>query len=322
MWSFTCRVWFVCRMDDGRLLDYLMNHDELMEEKVAFYIRDTMEALQYLHNCRVAHLDIKVRRKENDAVIQCPGTESSQLHRQGAGAVCTPKRWSLNGQALSFRPIDQRKDSLTCGARSFFFLQTRTYFLASLVCSQELSGFNEGEGGCLRQEWDVTSTWLKGNYKINPRGMVWAHTCTRLATKLPEQSWLVPRQLRAGKKECVSPSHLQQCSREPKARGGKGAGEEEVGRAGRGKGKQQAALCCRAREGNSVGNTPRERFRGRTSCVVEKKFKHSLTWRSVRLAQLVLPFVSTHGRRHCTVLDSALYCCPQLTSQLSWITEN
>lgn len=55
-------------MDDGRLLDYLMNHDELMEEKVAFYIRDTMEALQYLHNCRVAHLDIKVGRKEDEAV--------------------------------------------------------------------------------------------------------------------------------------------------------------------------------------------------------------------------------------------------------------
>lgn len=52
-------------MDDGRLLDYLMNHDELMEEKVAFYIRDIMEALQYLHNCRVAHLDIKVRRNSN-----------------------------------------------------------------------------------------------------------------------------------------------------------------------------------------------------------------------------------------------------------------
>ena len=52
-------------MDDGRLLDYLMNHDELMEEKVAFYIRDIMEALQYLHNCRVAHLDIKVIRSSN-----------------------------------------------------------------------------------------------------------------------------------------------------------------------------------------------------------------------------------------------------------------
>lgn len=87
-----CRVWFVCRMDDGRLLDYLMNHDELMEEKVAFYIRDTMEALQYLHNCRVAHLDIKVGTNRNDAVIPCPGTESSQLCRQGGGAVCTPQR--------------------------------------------------------------------------------------------------------------------------------------------------------------------------------------------------------------------------------------
>lgn len=62
-------VWFVCRMDDGRLLDYLMNHDELMEEKVAFYIRDTMEALQYLHNCRVAHLDIKVGTNENNALF-------------------------------------------------------------------------------------------------------------------------------------------------------------------------------------------------------------------------------------------------------------
>jgi len=77
-------------MDDGRLLDYLMNHDELMEEKVAFYIRDTMEALQYLHNCRVAHLDIKVRREDNDAITWCPGTESSQLHRQQGGAVCAP----------------------------------------------------------------------------------------------------------------------------------------------------------------------------------------------------------------------------------------
>lgn len=42
-------LFFPFRMDDGRLLDYLMNHDELMEEKVAFYIRDIMEALQYLH---------------------------------------------------------------------------------------------------------------------------------------------------------------------------------------------------------------------------------------------------------------------------------
>lgn len=77
-------------MDDGRLLDYLMNHDELMEEKVAFYIRDTMEALQYLHNCRVAHLDIKVRREL--CYYSVLSYREFQLHRQEGGAVRTPKR--------------------------------------------------------------------------------------------------------------------------------------------------------------------------------------------------------------------------------------
>jgi len=53
---------FVCvRLEDGRLLDYLVAHDELMEEKVAFFIRETLEALQHLHTCRVVHLDLKVK---------------------------------------------------------------------------------------------------------------------------------------------------------------------------------------------------------------------------------------------------------------------
>ncbi|XP_054643386.1 kalirin isoform X3 [Dunckerocampus dactyliophorus] len=46
-------------LEDGRLLDYLVAHDELMEEKVAFFMRDILEALQHLHTCRVAHLDLK-----------------------------------------------------------------------------------------------------------------------------------------------------------------------------------------------------------------------------------------------------------------------
>lgn len=67
-------------MDDGRLLDYLMNHDELMEEKVAFYIRDLMEALQYLHNCRVAHLDIKVRRESSSSWEDRSNNQLYALH--------------------------------------------------------------------------------------------------------------------------------------------------------------------------------------------------------------------------------------------------
>lgn len=52
---------YLFSVEDGRLLDYLVAHDELMEEKVAFFIKDTLEALQHLHTCRVAHLDLKVK---------------------------------------------------------------------------------------------------------------------------------------------------------------------------------------------------------------------------------------------------------------------
>lgn len=135
--------------------------------------------------------------------------------------------------------------------------------------------------------------------------MLWAHTCTNSATKLLSRAGLRPGSSGQARRNTCLP-HIHG---EPKTRGGEGAGEQEVGRAGRGKGKQHAALCCRACEGNWVGNRPRERFRGRTSCIAEK-FRPSLMSRSVRLAQLVPAFVSAHGRRHCTVLDSALYCCP------------
>ncbi|XP_078716213.1 kalirin-like isoform X1 [Lampetra fluviatilis] len=46
-------------LPDGRLLDHVVRQGELTEESVAGYLRDTLHALQYLHNCRIAHLDIK-----------------------------------------------------------------------------------------------------------------------------------------------------------------------------------------------------------------------------------------------------------------------
>lgn len=56
--------------------------------------------------------------------------------------------------------------------------------------------------------------------------MLWAHTCTNSATKLPEQSWLAPRQLKAGQKERMSPSHPWRARN--KGRGGcRGAGGGE-----------------------------------------------------------------------------------------------
>ncbi|XP_035770529.1 kalirin-like [Neolamprologus brichardi] len=55
----SCLLLVLELLEDGRLLDYLVAHDELMEEKVAFFIRETLEALEHLHTCRVAHLDLK-----------------------------------------------------------------------------------------------------------------------------------------------------------------------------------------------------------------------------------------------------------------------
>nr|XP_061838372.1 triple functional domain protein-like isoform X2 [Nerophis lumbriciformis] len=45
--------------DQGRLLDYIVSWGNLTEEKVASYLRDILDALHYLHNSRIVHLDIK-----------------------------------------------------------------------------------------------------------------------------------------------------------------------------------------------------------------------------------------------------------------------
>ncbi|XP_059417381.1 kalirin isoform X2 [Carassius carassius] len=66
-------------VEDGRLLDNLVAHDELMEEKVAFFIKDTLEALQHLHTCRVAHLDLKPENLLVDLHVPVPCVKLSDL---------------------------------------------------------------------------------------------------------------------------------------------------------------------------------------------------------------------------------------------------
>ncbi|XP_076827422.1 LOW QUALITY PROTEIN: triple functional domain protein [Brachyhypopomus gauderio] len=61
--------------DQGRLLDYIVSWGNLTEEKVALYLRDILEALHYLHTCRIAHLDVKpenvvVEQTSEQAVVK------------------------------------------------------------------------------------------------------------------------------------------------------------------------------------------------------------------------------------------------------------
>ncbi|KAI1243145.1 hypothetical protein IHE44_0000726, partial [Lamprotornis superbus] len=43
----------------GRLLDYVVRWGNLTEGKIRLYLGEILEAVQYLHNCRIAHLDLK-----------------------------------------------------------------------------------------------------------------------------------------------------------------------------------------------------------------------------------------------------------------------
>lgn len=48
------------RADQGRLLDCLVRWGNLTEGKIRAYLGEVLEAVRYLHNCRIAHLDLKV----------------------------------------------------------------------------------------------------------------------------------------------------------------------------------------------------------------------------------------------------------------------
>uniref|UniRef100_A0A8D2INT9 non-specific serine/threonine protein kinase n=1 Tax=Varanus komodoensis TaxID=61221 RepID=A0A8D2INT9_VARKO len=45
--------------NQGRLLDYIVQWGNLTEGKIKQYLGEILEAVQYLHNCRIVHLDLK-----------------------------------------------------------------------------------------------------------------------------------------------------------------------------------------------------------------------------------------------------------------------
>lgn len=105
--------------------------------------------------------------------------------------------------------------------------------------------------------------------------------CTNSDTKLPEQSWLVPRHFRAGQKEPVPLSYPQQCPGEPKARRERVPGSRRWAGLAGAKGKESSTLHCAA---EPEGGTGWEIHPGRgseeeqrTDCTVEKKLRYSLT---------------------------------------------
>uniref|UniRef100_A0A8B9J2J9 non-specific serine/threonine protein kinase n=1 Tax=Amazona collaria TaxID=241587 RepID=A0A8B9J2J9_9PSIT len=62
--------------DQGRLLDYIVRWGNLTEGKIRLYLGEILEAVQYLHNCRIVHLDLK---PENILVDQSSTKPSIKL---------------------------------------------------------------------------------------------------------------------------------------------------------------------------------------------------------------------------------------------------
>lgn len=48
------------RISAGRLFDYLCLQSIVIEQKIAKYIRQLLDGVNYLHQCRIVHLDIQV----------------------------------------------------------------------------------------------------------------------------------------------------------------------------------------------------------------------------------------------------------------------
>jgi len=49
-----------CRLPAGRLFELICSRDHFDELEAASCIDQLLDVVQYLHNCRIAHLDIKV----------------------------------------------------------------------------------------------------------------------------------------------------------------------------------------------------------------------------------------------------------------------
>jgi len=59
--KFLCGCWSVLRINEGQLFDYICRKQQFVESEAACFIYQLLDAVQYLHNCYIAHLDIKVK---------------------------------------------------------------------------------------------------------------------------------------------------------------------------------------------------------------------------------------------------------------------
>ncbi|XP_067891439.1 kalirin isoform X5 [Heterodontus francisci] len=182
-------------LDNGRLLEFLVNQGEHLEEKVAFYIRDTLEALQYLHNCRVAHLDLKPENLLIDLHTPVPRVKLIDL---GDAVQITTYYYvhQLLGnpefaapEVIQGTPVSLSTDIWSLGVLTYVMLSGVSPFLDESVeetcmniCRRDFSFPDEYFQGVSHVARDFIRALLQGDFRWRPT----AATCL-------QNPWLHPQ---------------------------------------------------------------------------------------------------------------------------------
>uniref|UniRef100_A0A671S2V6 non-specific serine/threonine protein kinase n=1 Tax=Sinocyclocheilus anshuiensis TaxID=1608454 RepID=A0A671S2V6_9TELE len=181
--------------DQGRLLDYIVSWGNLTEEKVSLYLRDILEALHYLHTCRIAHLDLK---PENVLIVQTSTQPLVKLTDFGDAAhlSSTPYIQPLLGspefsapELVLGEPAALASDLWSLGVLAYVMLSGASPFLDESVeetclniCRLDFSFPEDYFRGVSPAARDLVCVLLQGEPCRRPSAQV----CLR------EQPWLQP----------------------------------------------------------------------------------------------------------------------------------
>ncbi|XP_059423316.1 triple functional domain protein isoform X6 [Carassius carassius] len=181
--------------DQGRLLDYIVSWGNLTEEKVSLYLRDILEALHYLHTCRIAHLDLK---PENVLIEQTSTQPLVKLTDFGDAAHLsnTPFIHPLLGspefsapELVLGEPAALASDLWSLGVLAYVMLSGASPFLDESVeetclniCRLDFSFPEDYFRGVSLAARDLVCVLLQGEPRRRPSAQV----CLR------EQPWLQP----------------------------------------------------------------------------------------------------------------------------------
>ncbi|KAM4706382.1 triple functional domain protein [Rhinophrynus dorsalis] len=186
--------------DQGRLLDYVVRWGNLTEEKITLYLRELLEALQYLHNCRIAHLDLK---PENILVDQSVTKPTIKLSDFGDAVQLNTTYYihQLLGSAefaapeiILGNPVSLTSDIWSVGVLTYVLLSGVSPFLDESVeetclniCRLDFSFPDDYFKGVSQKAKEFVCFLLQGDQTKRPSA----------ALSLQEQ-WLQPGQHRSG----------------------------------------------------------------------------------------------------------------------------